>query len=721
MEARPKVRNMLTEWRHKRRHFQIAATLASVLAGLSTNIFGGGASQSTLSFSSDMHRHYDAAYRYQSAGDKAQAEMEYRLFLADALHAVANGRANIGEYAKAVPLFDEALTFAPNDVALLLDYAGAALYAKDSSKSKLLAQNAVKLAPNRAQAHRELARALWDLREKTGAIEQFKTTAALEPIFENEYAVAAAYLSRGDKEIAASAFAELVGKFGDAAAIHMYLGRAYGETGYPELAIPEFKKALAKDDSLPGAHYSLGVSYMAISGEAAFSLAEAEFRKELAIQPSDSLSYSLLGRIALKRHNLQEAEIDLIRASSQNPQNPDTFLLLAQLYAETSRSAYEENALRKAITATLDPASNHYAVEHAHYRLGRLLLETGNVAEGKKELHIADALLLQRRLEDDSIMSGEPKLKAPLEKTRVASATDMAAESAFEKQAAPLIAASYNNLGVNAAIASDYSAAAGDFMRAAEWNPTLHGLDANWGRAAYAAHLYEEAAGPLSRSLQSRPDDSEIRSMLGLSQYMIQAYRGALETMRPLEDHLDAIPLLALAYADSMVKTGDYSHGMERLQAIQRAGAESAMLHRALGEAYASAGNQERAVEELRAAVRMDPADVEAKYSLALSVVALGGKAESETLLSELADAGSREPDVYFRLGLLQLERGAVQASVSSLQAAAKMNPRNRAIHHALADAYRRSARPEDAEREEDLSRAPRDRQTAVNDQSKQD
>jgi len=68
----------------------------------------------------------------------------------------------------------------------------------------------------------------------------------------------------------------------------------------------------------------------------------------------------------LKRHNLQEAEIDLIRASSQNPQNPDTFLLLAQLYAETSRSAYEENALRKAITATLDPASNHYAVEHAH-------------------------------------------------------------------------------------------------------------------------------------------------------------------------------------------------------------------------------------------------------------------------------------------------------------------------------------------------------------------
>jgi Flp pilus assembly protein TadD len=117
----------------------------------------------------------------------------------------------------------------------------------------------------------------------------------------------------------------------------------------------------------------------------------------------------------------------------------------------------------------------------------------------------------------------------------------------------------------------------------------------------------------------------------------------------------------------------------------------------------------------------MDPADVEAKYSLALSVVALGGKAESETLLSELADAGSREPDVYFRLGLLQLERGAVQASVSSLQAAAKMNPRNRAIHHALADAYRRSARPEDAEREEDLSRAPRDRQTAVNDQSKQD
>src|ERR1700761_5708815 len=58
---------------------------------------------------SGLQEHYDAAQTFQGNGDLTYAASEYRLFLSEALHRVANGRAKVGEYLEAVPLFDEAL------------------------------------------------------------------------------------------------------------------------------------------------------------------------------------------------------------------------------------------------------------------------------------------------------------------------------------------------------------------------------------------------------------------------------------------------------------------------------------------------------------------------------------------------------------------------------------------------------------------------------------
>jgi tetratricopeptide (TPR) repeat protein len=122
--------------------------------------------QSTQTSELSMRQHYDAAYRFQSSGDLAQARLEYELFLADALHQVGNGRANIREYARALPLYEEALELAPANFILYVDYAAAALEADDPSKSKLLLQRAlnsyVKSAKRSemASAHLILGRAL---------------------------------------------------------------------------------------------------------------------------------------------------------------------------------------------------------------------------------------------------------------------------------------------------------------------------------------------------------------------------------------------------------------------------------------------------------------------------------------------------------------------------------------------------------------------------------
>ncbi len=299
--------------------FRAALFIAGVLVAASSGHSGSSilsalvkaeTARSKPASDDSIHLHYDAAFRLQSAGRPAEADVEHKLFLAEALRRAANGRANIGEYALAVPIYEEAIQFAPKDFTLHLEYAEAALDADDPAKAKLLAQEALALLPEaadqkRAKTMHVLAQALWGTGDRKQSIDEYKAAAALDPSFSNVYTVGTTYLSLGDKVNATRLFTDILAKFGDTATVRMQLGRAYAlATDYPE-AIQEFKKALTKDNRMAGLHYSLGAAMMQASGEAAYPEAEAEFRKELAIQPNDPFSYRSSGvlrwRVAIIR------------------------------------------------------------------------------------------------------------------------------------------------------------------------------------------------------------------------------------------------------------------------------------------------------------------------------------------------------------------------------------------------------------------------------------
>ena len=349
-----------------------------------------------------MHQHYDAAYRFQSSGDLPRADLEHARFLVAALKHIANFNANTGDYAHAVPLYDEALALSPSDFALLMDYAGASLDAHDPKKAKSLLQVAGNLdtrgTTNRQKAdvHRMMGSALRALGNRNAAVEEFHAAIALDPSIDNLCALGNAILDASGPKAATAIFAKVVEQFGDTAAVRMRIGRIYGLAGVPDRAIEEFKKAVAMDPKMPGAHYSLGAAYMSNSA-AGFPKAEAEFHKELALYPNDSFSYPQLGQIALRRHDYHEAELDYKRAAILNPLDADNFDELGKIYAETERPSDAEAALRKAIALTVDPARNNYAIQRAHYRLGRLLLASGNSLEGESELQISQELLAKAR------------------------------------------------------------------------------------------------------------------------------------------------------------------------------------------------------------------------------------------------------------------------------------------------------------------------------------
>jgi tetratricopeptide (TPR) repeat protein len=480
--------------------------------------------QANHSSNQDLKHDYDAAQQAESHGDMLQAAAFSKLFIVHALNLLAQNFANVGDYNEAASLFDEGLMLDPGNVQMRLDYVQEAIAAGDLQKAKQLAQDSVERAPRDASAHLALGRVLLLNKEYPQAKKQMEAAVALDPNYADGLALARADLTLKEESQAATIFHEMLNGFGDTAQLHMDIGLQYAETDYSEQAEQEFKKAIVKDDKLSGAHYSLGAAYLQNMGEMNFSKAAAEFRKELEISPNDVLSHSQLGYIAMKQHDFPEAETQLLRASALAPQDPDIDLMLGQLYIEMDETAKAEGALSRSIEMTRDSSRNNYQVQRAHYLLARVLMKQGKVGEAKKQIELSNELL--RRMDEaqqgkpGGHSHGEAPAQLPsgnMSRPAVINAQQLQQANTVKAKLAPVIADSYNNLGVISAIHKDYKQATIYFHDTAKWAPHLDGLDLNWGRAAFLDRQYDQAIPPLQRYLDTHPADENARSMLTTS------------------------------------------------------------------------------------------------------------------------------------------------------------------------------------------------------------
>jgi tetratricopeptide (TPR) repeat protein len=632
-----------------------------------------------------LRQHYVGAQDLQRAGKLNEAAEQYRAFLADALDelAMGYGLAHDGEHAG--PLFDEGLILEPNSPSLFLDYARTALTLGDLARAKRLAKELIQKYPeNRvqlAQAHQLLGRTLLKLGNNQEARKELELAVDLDPTFPNGYDLAVACLDLADDKCAVQIFTEMEKSFGDTPQIHLAFGRAYGESDFQARAIPEFRRAIEQDPRLPGVHYLLAAVLLATGGdESHVASAEAELKKELLISPRDSMTYAALGEIEVNRRNYPEAETYLKKAVLLGPQSPDAYLYLGQMYFASNRSAEAETALRRSIQLTTDVSRNRYQVQKAHFLLGRVLMQKGQGDAAHEEMTISRELANKTLAQDKSNLaaltdasgSGDgraPGADAGAAPRTTAAATDPVAlrtiESLKEQLKLP-VADSYNNLGAIAATNSNYSGAVKYFERAVAWNPSLDGLDYNWGRAAFAGSQFADAIMPLSRYVKANPDDAGARSVLAISQFMMGNYRGCVDALEPAIGKAELAPQAEYVYAESMVRIGRVASGTERLAALEKAHPEIPDVHRALGEALIQQGSKQKALEELRLAIQLSPNDADSHYDL----------------------------------GKMEFESGDKTAAIPELELATRLSPDREKFHQDLANAYTAALRPADAQKE---------------------
>jgi tetratricopeptide (TPR) repeat protein len=605
-----------------------------------------------------LQRHYDAAERFRSQGKLPQAAAEYRLFVGDALTELALGEAQLGGYSRAAPWFDEALALEPNSPRLRLDYAQAAMDFGDFDHARNLARELLQEEAGNpkgmAAAHEVLGRTLLRMNEDQKARTELEAAMALNPDFPEAYNLAIACLDMDDDKCADRLFTSLETTYGDTPQIHMEFGRAWGESDFQPRAEAEFKKVIAEDPKFPEAHYCLAATYLEENVPAKVPLAEKELREELAITPNDFLTWAALGKLAVVQQRYVQAAKYLSRAIQLNPKSPDAWLYQGQMQYNQQQWAPAEKSLRQAIQLTTDPSRNHYQIQKAYYLLGRILMREGRQKEASAQMQIAQAYLQRDLSRDKNRLTGmqgrsqqgmgsSPTTLTLKDTTVNADPAAVRRLADFQKQIAPAIADSYNNLGVIAASSQDFSTAASWFQSAAEWNPSMPGLNYNWGRAAYAAERFGDAVMPLTAYLKAHPDDTHIREALGVSEYMVQDYRGCVSTLRPLAGQMDSAPQVALLYANALVKTSQTQEGLQRLTALEKAHPDMGSVHFALGEAWLAAGKASDAISEFEFAVRLDPRNPGNHRELARAYQAAGRSADAarETRIWQSLQSGA--------------------------------------------------------------------------------
>ncbi len=688
-----------------------------------------------------LQQHYDAARTFGVSGDQERASVEYRAFLGEALRRMANARAHEGNPKEAIQFFKDAVAVAPADPEVRLDYAVTCLDAELLPEAKTQAEEAVRMAPDNPRAHYILGRVLYSQADYAGAKTQLETAVGAKPDFEMGYSLALSYLKLQDMNRARLLFDEMISGLGNLAPLHIYFGHAYWETGHPDKAIEEYKKALAKDPKIAQAHYFMALAYLDRDEDKGWDEAAQQDREEIQNNPNDFRAHYDLGNIALKQHRADEAERELKRASELAPDNPDPLIYLGELYAGQNRPQEAEAAMRKAIALTTDISRGGYQINRAHYVLGRVLMQTGRREEGARELKLSAEL--RERLHPDVLRNGKPQnemLSAKENEVHPEAGKDQLSPAdqqkleAYLQQLKPGIADSYNNLGVAAAGQKDFKTALDYFQKASQWNPTLATLDRNMGMAAFYSGQYEQAIPPLYRHLQQKPDDLRARAALGLSYFADEKYAPTLETLSPVKDQVNDDPGLGLAYAVSLVKTNKYDEGMARLKALEQSYPDSSGVHVAIGEAFADQRlygtavdefhkalaidpSQERthfqlglalmhqeteadAAQEFRAALKLDPSNAETKYHLAYCLIQMQQKEEGQALLREVVKQDPNYADAYYQLGKLQLEQGDTKAAIASLETGTRLSPDSEYIHYQLSMAYRRDSRNDDAARE---------------------
>lgn len=213
------------------------------------------------------------------------------------------------------------------------------------------------------------------------------------------------------------------------------------------------------------------------------------------------------------------------------------------------------------------------------------------------------------------------------------------------------------------------------------------------GRRSAAIKALEAAAGLAPQNPVNHLAFGQALSQFGLSERAEQAYRTALELDSELGPAHEGLAL-------SLAMRGQQDAAAHHFTLALNQPAESARrakLHFYRGKAHAEAGRQPAAVEDFRAALRLNPALGPAHLELGRILAQGGSPEEAIAVLRRASDLQPDSFDAHHLLGEQLLRNGDAALAVVALRRAAGLRPADQATAYALGRALRAAGRSEEA------------------------
>jgi predicted CXXCH cytochrome family protein len=138
--------------------------------------------------------------------------------------------------------------------------------------------------------------------------------------------------------------------------------------------------------------------------------------------------------------------------------------------------------------------------------------------------------------------------------------------------------------------------------------------------------------------------------------------------------------------------------GLREFEAAQRVQADMPGSHLNLAIVYGNRGEDARAEEEYRIALRMDPAFLPASFNLATLLNKIGRNPDAETVLRDAIALTPDQAELHYSLGLLLAESQQYDAAVPELGRAAELMPERGRVRYNYGLALMRAGKHAEAE-----------------------
>lgn len=690
---------------------------------------------------------FDNARKAEQNGEVVRAESEYRQALGLSLSRIGGIAARLGDYATAERAYGECLQAISVSEAGLMGLGTTYLRSGQYEKGIETAQKLLDFDPFNQDARRLLGKIYLMQKNYPEAAKALKDVNDLKEDAGTSYALALAYMNLGRLEDVRKLFNRIPELVGDTPQVHLMFGRAYREIKQVDLALEEFRQALALDPKLKRGHYYMGLTYLSAEANPDVEKAMEEFKLEAAANPKEFPPQFFLGTIYARQRKFDDAVKYLNRATELNPLHFRARYLLGLVLSIAQRPEEAIPELKAAL-ALSDPTATGRDRADAQYQLGQALRRAGRMGEAQEALKIAQEMKLKLTESDRASLEA-----APL--ATMDDVTDQGMEKpgeaglelieppleSFEREEleaarpvlANLAATAYNGLALLDASKSDLGKALTHFRLAAAWDDSVPDVCYNLGLAYFRQHNLTEAIPALEKALEKDPAKIATRRLLGVARFMQKDYAGAVEQLAAVVgDSPEKDPQASYSLALALVQTGRVDESLGVVDRLLTNGPKMAELYVLKGQimgqrgeyapaieafnqalalkpglpdvnffagmAYLRQSEFDLAVQKFEQELKRDPNHIQAKYHIAFIAVTKNEKDKAVPLLQEVLRMNPNHSEALYQLGKIQLEQGNVPPAVANLETAANLEPQKPYIFYQLYRAYLQAGRTDDAQ-----------------------